>query len=151
MIQIDLAHEDGQIVEDWFYPGELLIVQVQWELSQEGAQMKLRLLWETEGKGTENSEVAFEEQWNAGATRGQKKLEWRLPRGPLSCEGTLLKIRWYVDCYVEPLGVKARRPLQLSTTALPIRLPAGKLPPGAEKVMKYFGYKSPQTESNPAT
>lgn len=151
MIQIELMHEDGRTGEDWFFPGELVIVSVQWELPKEDCDMQVQLLWETEGKGTDERESAHEEYWTVEAVRGEKRFEWLLPRGPLSLEGNLLKIRWYVDCYVENLGIKARRPLQLSTSPEILRLPGPKYPPGTEKVMKLFGYKPQQSESNPAT
>jgi|GEM_PF-1877570 len=151
MIQIDLKHEDGQANEDWFLPGEWLIATVRWELPQEDCQIKIQLLWETEGKGTGNREAAYQTEWVAGTVRGERDFRCRMPRGPLSCEGVLLKIRWYLDCYVEPLGIKARRPLQLSTTADFIRLPEGKKNQAVAKAMKLMGITSPQNESNPTT
>jgi|694.fasta_scaffold01778_19 hypothetical protein len=151
MIQIDLKHEDGQASEDWFLPGELLIVTAVWELPKEDCQINLQLLWETEGKGTGNSEAAYQTEWVASTVRGEKVFRWRMPRGPLSCEGVLLKIRWYIDCYVEPLGIKARRPLQLSTTSDFIRLPSGKKNQAIEKAMKLMGLTSSPNESNPTT
>lgn len=150
MIQIELMHEDGLTGEDWFYPGELVLIRIGWELPQENCLLKLQVLWETEGKGTDQSETAHEESWTVSTVRGEKTFEWLMPRGPLSCEGMLLKIRWYVDCYVETLGIKARKPMQLSTSREPVRLMAGKLPPEAEKVMKLFGY-TPPSQSNPTT
>lgn len=151
MIQLEFMHEDGRTGEDWFYPGEMIVIKVVWELPQENCDLQLQLLWETEGKGTDESETAHEEEWTVGTVRGERVFEWLMPRGPLSCEGNLLKIRWYIDCYVETLGIKARKPLQLSMSAEPIRLPAGKFPPGTEKVMKLFGYTPKQSESNPTT
>lgn len=151
MIHIDLKHEDGRASEDWFLPGELLIVTLGWELPQAGCQISLHLLWETEGKGTGNSEAAYQAEWVASTVHGEKEFHWRMPRGPLSCEGVLLKIRWYIDCYVEPLGLKARRPLQLSTTADFIRLPEGNKNQAVAKAIQWMGISSPQNESNPTT
>ena len=150
MIRLDFIHEDGRTDTDCFYPGELLTVIVQWKLPEPECILDLELCWETEGKGTDNQEVAHEFEWHTEQAVGEKEIAWRLPRGPLSCEGTLLKIRWNVVCVIESLGIEARRTLTLSTTGEPVKLPVGKLPAAAEKIMRFFS-QQPPPQSTPAT
>lgn len=151
MIQIELSHEDGREGEDWFCPGELLVVKVRWQLPKDNCELSLQVLWETEGKGTDESEAAHEMEWESEKSSGEQTFEVLMPRGPVSFDGNMLKIRWYVDCYVEALGIKARKPLMLSTTGAPIRLPEPVIPAGMAKVLKLFGMKTPPTESTPTT
>lgn len=151
MIQIELAHEDGREGEDWYCPGELLVVKVRWQLPKDNCELSLQVLWETEGKGTDESEAAHEMEWESEKSSGEQTFEVLMPRGPVSLDGNMLKIRWYVDCYVEALGIKARKPLVLSTTGATIRLPEPVIPAGMAKVMKLFGMKTPPAESNPTT
>lgn len=125
--EVRLLHADGRESTDGiFLPGEELMVVVSWVPQPSCRGFDLRLGWETEGKGTEDRETVLRDTWESELRGEMKKtIRWVLPRGPLSCEGSLLRIRWFVDCYINPAGIRARRDLILSAIGGPIVLPKG--------------------------
>ncbi len=145
MLDIVFLHADrSEAANGCFMPGEQIIVVVRWQLESDNIDLDLRLLWETSGKGTEDREVIYQEQWHVAQFSGEKEFEFYLPRGPLSCEGKLLSVHWAAECYLESLGIKARKDFVLSTSASPIRLVEVSPNPGLAKVMKFLGVTTPQ-------
>jgi hypothetical protein len=145
MLNIDFLHADrSEERNGCFVPGEPVIVIVSWQLECDDTNIDLRLLWETSGKGTEDSEVIHHQNWHVAQRTGEKEFVFYLPRGPLSCEGKLLSIHWAAECYLDKVGIKARKEFILSMSSSPIRLAEGKPNPGLEKIIKFLGVASPQ-------
>jgi len=137
-VTVCLLYADGrENTEGIFLPGEEFVVEVSWVLQPSFRGFDLRLVWETDGKGTDDRETVLRETWES-ELRGETKrsLRWTLPRGPLSCDGSLLRIRWFVDCYINPAGIRARRDLVLSSTGTPVVLPRMESEGEIEKLFK---------------
>jgi hypothetical protein len=139
-VEVCLFHADGrENIEGVFLPGEEVVVEVTWDPQSSFRGFDLRLVWETDGKGTDDRETVLRETWES-ELRGEmkKSVRWILPRGPLSCDGSLLRIRWFVDCYINPAGIRARRDVVLSSTGAPVVLPKGKDDGEIEKLLNKF-------------
>ena len=86
-----------------YRPGETFSGQY-WIKSLEAGQVKaveVSVLWHTEGKGDED--MAVHEFWRRDADDGRpidpsqpERFSTTLPNSPLSYEGQIIKLRWYV-------------------------------------------------------
>ena len=94
-----------------FQPGELLRAEcsVDPPPTDEIVALEWSAYWRTEGKGDEDGEsIAVEVD---SASEGEhldpytlKPIEVQLPRSPLSYDGVIVKIRWFVSAHVRLRG-----------------------------------------------
>jgi hypothetical protein len=103
-------------------PEEVLAATVAWEFDTIPSSLKLELLWETSGKGTEDSEIVHTENWKPDAKQGERRFSIPLPRGPLSVQGNLIAIRWYVACTSKKPNSEIKVPFVLSHLNRVVRL-----------------------------
>ncbi|MBU6238066.1 MAG: hypothetical protein KGQ51_09555 [Planctomycetes bacterium] len=105
-----------------YMPGEYLHAHVQWDLDPPPRAIYLELRWDTEGKGTSDSEAVAEETWSGVPARGNQTWSLKLPRGPLSLSGHLIRIEWSLRCRADgremnPVAFTispTRQPIQLT-------------------------------------
>ncbi len=80
-------------------------MQVHWRLSHcqpaELERVELSVLWQTEGKGDEDLHVHHFQTWNSGqlqhaAMDEPQSIACTLPSSPLTYDGTLIRICWFV-------------------------------------------------------
>lgn len=118
MLDITLDRADRS-----YLPGEYLQAHVQWDFDLPPRAIHLELRWDTEGKGTSDSEVVAEETWSGVPARGNQTWSLTLPRGPMSLNGHLIRIQWTLRCRADghemyPVSLTispTRQPVQLST------------------------------------
>lgn len=91
-----------------FRPGEMLEGVVSWDLAAAPEVLEIRLLWRTQGKGTEDSAVV-ERVHVEGPTRSDRKpFRVPIPLGPYSFSGKLISLTWSIQAVV---GTEARSEL----------------------------------------
>lgn len=90
-----------------FQPGETLRAEcsVDPAPADEIVGVAWSAFWRTEGKGDEDSESIADEVDSASEDdrldpHSLKPLEVQLPRSPLSYDGVIVKIRWFVSAHV---------------------------------------------------
>lgn len=90
-----------------YEPGELLVADYELDsaLGDEVQSVEWSVFWRTEGKGDEDSEHVHDTTFaasDADAVRSpaDSGLKLRLPQTPLSYEGVIVKIRWWVSLRV---------------------------------------------------
>lgn len=105
-------------------PGQLLNGTVMWEFDSPPTKLTLEVSWQTSGKGTDDSETIFTEDWSPGSNSGEKKFQLQLPRGPISVHGHLIAIEWHVECTSKRPQATSIMPFVLSHLDQPIRLSA---------------------------
>ena len=105
-------------------PGQLLNGTVMWEFDSPPTKLTLEVSWQTSGKGTDDSETIFTEDWSPGSNSGEKKFQLQLPRGPISVHGHLITIEWHVECTSKRPQATSIMPFVLSHLDQPIRLSA---------------------------
>jgi hypothetical protein len=88
---IDLHLESSNAV---FRPKSRIRGSLAWEVSKAPKDVRLILNWHTEGKGTEDREIAIEQAWESSDLVGKVRFDWELPIGPYSLQGRLVQIRW---------------------------------------------------------
>jgi hypothetical protein len=103
-------------------PGELLKGLVAWDFDSVPNEIELEVSWQTSGKGTDDSDIAFEENWSPDSKSGERSFEFQMPRGPISVQGNLISIGWQVKCTSERPAATCSRPFVLSQLDRPVRL-----------------------------
>ena len=83
-----------------FSPGDTLGGVVTWDANVFGDRAELSVLWNTEGKGDQNSGIAYFEEI-ALDSLGEHRFQVKLPLLPLTYYGQLLKIHWTVRLRVD--------------------------------------------------
>ncbi len=121
MLRVDL---DGD--EAAFRPGGILTGRIVWELSQTPREIEAYLAWATEGKGDEDGDMVVEQTWIPSAASGIQPFRWQLPRGPLSLDGNLIRIRWSIECSTTKPDEDTTVPIILSHLQRPIVLTSTK-------------------------
>ncbi len=88
-------------------PGERLEVVVSWSHASISSPLELSVHWFTTGKGSTSECELMRESCEQQFESGSKTFQFVVPRGPLSCEGRLISIRWEVR-----VGTKRNAPLR---------------------------------------
>lgn len=103
-----------------YVPGEPITGRVSWDLDQSPDKVTVRLLWHTEGKGTQDVGVAAEEVWEPVSMRDQRGFEFAGLEGPYSFSGRLITLGWMIEA--EAGRQHAEAALTLSPTGGEVRL-----------------------------
>ncbi len=97
MIGLALGHK---VLE----PGTTLSGTVRWEREWSGhdGAVVVRLLWYTEGKGTEDCGVVREVRFDSVPVSGEERFSLETPVFPWSYAGRLLSVVWAVEAELKP-------------------------------------------------
>ncbi len=91
-----------------FEPGSEIEVTGRWDLAEQPESVELRLVWNTEGKGTTDIGVSVTEQIEFPLASDERTIALRLPRAPYSYSGRLVSIVWALELVALP-GEEADR------------------------------------------
>lgn len=103
-------------------PGELLKWAVEWEFDSTPSKITVEISWTTSGKGTDDSEKVFAEDWTPDSATGQRSFEFQLPRGPISVQGNLVSIGWQIECTSHQPKAQDTETFVISHIDKPVRL-----------------------------
>lgn len=103
-------------------PGQWLKGKVVWDFDSVPSKIELDVSWQTSGKGTEDLDIVFEEEWNPDTKSGERSFQCQLPRGPISVQGNLISIGWQVECNSNRPNATIKVPFVLSQIDGPVRL-----------------------------
>jgi len=103
-------------------PGELLKWDVEWEFDSAPSKINVQISWRTAGKGTDDSENVFTEDWTPDSATGQRSFEFQMPRGPISVQGNLVSIDWQIECTGHDPKADDKIPFVLSHIGKPVQL-----------------------------
>ncbi len=84
-----------------FQPGAEVSGRVSWTLSKEPKRVTINLMWQTEGKGTQDLEVVESREFEVYDKIGDEAFSFTLPLAPYSCSGQLLSICWALEAFVK--------------------------------------------------
>lgn len=80
-----------------FAPGETIAGEVAWSAAEPPGRIDLRLFWYTQGKGTRDVGVVWEEPIDAVDAAGRQRFRVTAPVHPPSVSGTLVSICWALE------------------------------------------------------
>ncbi len=104
-----------------YKPRETIHATAEWNLDNVPKEIEAHLLWHTEGKGSQDSELIESVKIPSAALSGKHKLEMRLPDTPYSYHGTLISIIWALELVVDGDSEVARETFYLSPSGEAIK------------------------------
>jgi hypothetical protein len=111
-----------EIGKNQWRPGETLEGTVSWELTGAPGAVEVRLSWETQGKGTQDTKIVQRVRFDNPALSDRKPFRIELPEGPYSFSGKLVSLAWSVEAVGESGGKSGRVELTISPTGSEILL-----------------------------
>jgi len=97
-MSVSLAIDNGEIL---FRPKSKVTGVAEWQLDHEVRAVEVRLIWFTQGKGTQDFEIVDRRRFEAPALMGSEKFEFPLPEGPQSFSGALISLTWALELVTE--------------------------------------------------
>ena len=120
MLKIEIAGGSSS-----FKPGESVEVIAAWELDDEPEAIEARLLWYTEGKGTQDISVVQTERVERPGKLDGKRFRWTLPEAPYSFSGKLISLLWAVELVAIPTSESTRINIVIAPEGNEVILHAG--------------------------
>jgi hypothetical protein len=105
-----------------YRPGETIRGIVRWELDREVDALELRLVWETDGKGTKDSETVQRVRFDRPLHSGSREFVIKLPDAPYSFSGKLITLSWALWLVAGKSKQSVKFPIVISPTAQEIDL-----------------------------
>jgi hypothetical protein len=131
MSSIDLGLAAGRTD---FRPGEDLAGAAHWQLEAAPERVEIRLIWYTEGKGTQDVEIVDRMSFERPQADETQGFRFRLPDGPYSFSGRLISLAWAIEAVAEPSGDAGRVEIVVSPSGSEVVLgDAGAAPAGAAR------------------
>jgi len=114
-LNIEIAND-----QKGFVPGQVLSGAVYWGNQRSTRNAALRLLWYTEGKGTEDVGLVESIDFENAQPTDRYAFEFTMPIGPHSFSGRLISLSWALELQVGKEWV--RKEIVLSPTGREILL-----------------------------
>lgn len=116
-IDLKLDREDTGYV-----PGEPISGRVSWDLGRSPGRMVVRLLWQTSGKGTQDTGVVAEEVYEMASLRDARVFSFPGVEGPYSFSGKLITVQWLIEAVADKGDAHAEQLLTVSPTGTEVRV-----------------------------
>jgi len=84
-----------------FAPGAVVEGTVGWQLPQPPRDALLKLIWYTEGKGTQDVGIVERLELPVSQSTARNPFRFQLPPGPYSCSGRLVSVKWALELLVD--------------------------------------------------
>jgi hypothetical protein len=91
-----------------FHPGDKLCGTADWRLEKAVRAIEVRLIWFTQGKGTQDMQIVDRRRWETPALDAKEEFEFALPEAPHSFSGKLITLSWAVELVVEKANESRR-------------------------------------------
>ena len=88
-----------ELSQTQYEPGEIMTGRVVWNFSKAPKQISLQIAWHTEGRGSEDSHIEYEQHWDTDMHSGSQNFRFKLPPSPYSFSGTLIELIWSVSAF----------------------------------------------------
>jgi hypothetical protein len=108
-----------------FRGGEAIAGEVSWSLPRAADEIVLELLWTTRGKGTVDSQVVQSARFQKPPAQDSQPFEFALPNAPLSFNGKLVSVVWYLRLLAKPSNEQTQLKIAVSPTGHEIELSGG--------------------------
>ena len=117
MSTLTIELEDGKLA---YAPGEEIRGRASWALDGDPESVEVHLFWRTEGKGTQDTEIADTVAFQAPGRQDKRDFKLEIPHGPYSFAGKLIAILWSVEVVAEPGSEAGRQDIVVSPTGKPV-------------------------------
>ena len=117
MSTLSVELEDGKLA---FAPGQEVRGRASWTLDADPESVEVHLFWRTEGKGTQDTEIADTVLFQNPGRQDKRDFRLKIPDGPYSFAGKLIAILWSVEVVAEPGSEAGRQDIDVSPTGKPV-------------------------------
>ncbi len=80
-----------------FAPGATVEGRFEWSVRRDPKRVSLRLIWYTQGKGTQDIEIIEEIEVDDPSVAGEQSFRFTLPDSPYSFSGKLISLTWALE------------------------------------------------------
>ncbi len=105
-------------------PSMTIECTVNWHCQQEPHNLHIKLIYYTEGKGSQDVIVVDDHTWKSPGRSGSKSDSFNLPDQPYSFSGKYISLIWAVEALIEPGSECARQQFVMSPSGQEIILHA---------------------------
>jgi hypothetical protein len=120
MGMLKIESHDGRTA---FAPGEAIAGAASWSFDAPPDAVELRVIWYTQGKGTQDVGVVETVRYDAPGREDFREFKIRLPESPYSFSGRLVSLLWALELVAQPSGESARFEFVLGPGGKEIVLP----------------------------
>lgn len=106
-----------------YLPGEIIRGSILWALDKSPETVRLSFGWWTEGRGSEDSYVVNELEWNTHDTAGNETFEFTVPEAPYSFSGHLITLKWGLELSVKKGRDSSLQDITIGLSEIPVQLP----------------------------
>jgi hypothetical protein len=118
MSTLTVEIEDGKLA---YAPGGEVRGRASWTLDADPESVEVHLFWRTEGKGTQDTDIADTVVFEAPGKQDRREFRLKIPDGPYSFAGKLVAILWSVEVVAEPGSEAGRQDIVVSPTGEPVK------------------------------
>ena len=94
MDKISIKLKDGKIS---YHPGEKILGELEWDLTQEVQDIAINIFWYSEGIGEQDSEIAETEIIKSPIKSDKQSFEMELPMAPYTYSGNITSLKWAIE------------------------------------------------------
>ncbi len=105
-----------------FQPEDLIKGSIQWQLEKPPKDIVLQIGWQTEGRGTQDNQVEFEQVFTSQALSGMESFYYKLPTYPYSFIGKLIELKWFIIAYTKKSGIESSVEIVIAPNLEPVKL-----------------------------
>jgi len=110
--------------QTYFSPGQKIEGSARWHLEKAPENLEVRLLWFTQGKGTQDVGLVESIPVDRPLEEGSFSFSFKLPDGPYSFSGKLISLLWAVEVVTKPSDEAQRADIVVAPNGREIVLPS---------------------------
>ncbi|MGH1441316.1 MAG: hypothetical protein ACRBBR_14465 [Cellvibrionaceae bacterium] len=84
-----------------YQPREQVQGSIRWQLIKPPKEIFLQIGWQTEGRGTQDNRVEYEQIFITDSHSGTENFYYELPASPYSFSGKLIELNWFIVAYTK--------------------------------------------------
>lgn len=113
---------DIELSDSHFEPSEMVKGTIRWRLSQPPEKIIFHMGWYTEGRGSQDSCIEFEKEWDTAFDTGAEVFSCQLPHAPYSFSGKLIELNWYLSAETKKGRAYVRKTITLGPNKQSVQL-----------------------------
>jgi len=105
-----------------YQPREKIQGNIRWQLTKPPKEICLQIGWQTEGRGTQDNRVEYEQVFTTDSHSGTENFYYELPASPYSFSGKLIELNWLILVYTKKGKTQASTDIIVAPDGVPVTL-----------------------------
>lgn len=110
------------IDKEHYQPREMVQGSIQWQLTKPPKEVILQIGWQTEGRGTQDNRVEYEQIFVSDSHSGTENFYCKLPTSPYSFIGKLIELNWSIIAYTKKGNIQASTDIIVAPNRISVTL-----------------------------